>query len=77
MIGATMTTVGMPAAARSPRASSRLPGVAARGSMVRASFGVEGGDGDGHLDQPLLRHGAQNVDVAQPPAPILVTMPTG
>ena len=39
MIGATITVVGTPAADSCRSASSRRAGVAARGSMVRASFG--------------------------------------
>ncbi len=38
MIGETITLVGTPAAASAFSASSRLVGVDARGSMVRASF---------------------------------------
>ena len=39
MMGATMTTVGMPAAESISSAASRFGGVAARGSMARDSFG--------------------------------------
>ena len=63
MMGATMTPTGTPASASALMASSRLGGVGARGSILRARA-VERGDGDGDLGQAARRHAGQDVDVA-------------
>ena len=65
MTGATMTVVGMPAADNCRNVSSRRAGVAARGSIVRASLRIERGHRKRHLDQIALRHARQNIEVAQ------------
>ena len=70
MIGATMTTVGMPASASAAIGSSRFAGVAARGSIVRASLRSSVVTESATLTSRFSAMRAQDVDVAQRPAPI-------
>ena len=64
MIGATSTVTGMPAADSALTVSSRLAGLAARGSMVRARRASSVVTRDRHLGEALRGHRRQDVDVA-------------
>ena len=65
MTGATITEVGTPARTACRSASSRSAGVAARGSMARASLRIERGHRERDLDQIALGHARRMSMIAQ------------
>ena len=65
MTGATITAVGMPAADNCRSASSRRPGVAARGSIVRASLGSSVVTDSATLARLRSAMPRENVEIAQ------------
>ena len=65
MIGATITVVGTPASERSRSAPSRRSGVAARGSIARASLRSSVVTDSATLHEVPLGHPRQDVDVAE------------
>ena len=65
MTGATITVVGTPAWLRRRNVSSRRIGVAARGSILRASVGIERRHRQRDLGQIALGHARENVEIAQ------------
>ena len=76
MIGATITEVGMPASVNCRIASSRLVGVAARGSMVRARCRSSVVTDSATLASPrsAIR---DRMSMSRTTSADLVTMPTG
>ena len=65
MTGATITEVGTPAADNCRSASSRRAGVAARGSIMRASLGSSVVTDNATLTRLRSRHARQDVEIAQ------------
>ena len=65
MTGATITEVGTPAPASRRSASRRRAGVAARGSITRASLGSSVVTESATLTRPCARHARQDVEIAQ------------
>ena len=76
MTGATITEVGMPASERRRTASRRRGGVAARGSITRASFGSRLVTESATFTR-LRRAMRARISMSRNTSVDLVTMPTG